>query len=322
MGVAHLVGDRRDAAAALAAFTIAQKGLPNDADVWAEIAESHRTLGNWNEATVAFDKAIDLDPHNRGLLQSLGFTHVHTRRYAEAVRALDRAAMLAAAEPASLNTIALEKARTYILWRGQLDTLRSAADRISWDAERRFVPALEYVQLLFWERRTDSLLVVLRSVHTPLLQSSTLLWPTSLLAAWTHQLRGDGPAARAAFDSALVLMDRLIVIQRESDNTGLLHAARGLALAGLGRHKEALRDARWLGGSAPLRSDATVDPLLRESQARIYAQVGYADRALDEIERLLAEPSLVSVHTLRLDPLWDPIRDHLRFRALLVKYGT
>lgn len=41
--------------------------------------------------------------------------------------------------------------------------------------------------------------------------------------------------------------------------------------------------------------------------------------ALDEIERLLDGPSFVTVHTLRLDPRWDPIREYPRFKALLVK---
>ena len=322
MGVAHLVGDRRDAAKALAEFTIALKGLPGDADVWAEIAESHRILGNWNEAIVRFEKAVDLDPRNRGLRQSLGLTYLYSRRYAEAIQAFDTAAALSAAEPATLSTIALQKGWAYVLWRGQLDTLRAAAQRISRDADGQFIPALEYAQLLFWDRRTDSLLVVLKSARTPLLQSSTLLWPTSLLAGWAHQLRGDELAAGAAFDSARALTDRLIVIQREPDDAGRLHAARGLALAGLGRKEEAMRDASWLREAAPLRHDATIAPLLRESRARIYARLGDADRALDEVEPLLAEPSLMSVHTLRVDPLWDPIRNHPRFRALLARAGT
>jgi len=28
------------------------------------------------------------------------------------------------------------------------------------------------------------------------------------------------------------------------------------------------------------------------------------------------------VHKLRLDPRWDPIREHPRFKALLAKYGS
>ena len=101
-----------------------------------------------------------------------------------------------------------------------------------------------------------------------------------------------------------------------------MHAARGLALAGLGRRDEALREARWLQQSVVYREDAFDGPNVAEDRARILAQAGEADAALDEIERLLAGPSWLSVHTLRLDPRWDPIRDHPRFKALLAKYGA
>ena len=40
------------------------------------------------------------------------------------------------------------------------------------------------------------------------------------------------------------------------------------------------------------------------------------------LARILAEPSDVTVHTLRLYPLWDPIREHPKFKALLAKYAS
>jgi hypothetical protein len=53
------------------------------------------------------------------------------------------------------------------------------------------------------------------------------------------------------------------------------------------------------------------------------AHSGEADDAMEILERLVADRfPAISVHTIRLDPLWDPIRDHARFRALLAKYGT
>ncbi len=100
-----------------------------------------------------------------------------------------------------------------------------------------------------------------------------------------------------------------------------VHAVRGLALAGLGRRQEALREARWLQQqSVVYREDAYDSRLVAEERARILAQAGELDAALDEIEQLLAGPGYLSVHTLRLDPLWDPIREHSRFQALLAKY--
>jgi serine/threonine-protein kinase len=101
-----------------------------------------------------------------------------------------------------------------------------------------------------------------------------------------------------------------------------LHAARGLALAGLGRREEALREARRLEQDPVYREDAVMGPMVAEPRAQVLAQAGEARAALEEIERLLAGPSyFVSVHTLRLDPRWDPIRDHPRFQALLVEYA-
>ena len=47
-----------------------------------------------------------------------------------------------------------------------------------------------------------------------------------------------------------------------------------------------------------------------------------ADRALDLIDKLLMMPCELSVGLLRLDPVWDPLRDHPRFQAPLKKYET
>jgi hypothetical protein len=49
---------------------------------------------------------------------------------------------------------------------------------------------------------------------------------------------------------------------------------------------------------------------------------GEVDSALVLLESLmLAPPSLVTVHYLRLDPGWDRITQHPRFQALFAKYA-
>ncbi|MBI4349795.1 MAG: hypothetical protein HY553_23360, partial [Elusimicrobia bacterium] len=108
-----------------------------------------------------------------------------------------------------------------------------------------------------------------------------------------------------AFDAARVLLDSVI---RDLPDDWRVHAARGLTLAGLGRRDEALREAGWLRQSVVYREDAYDGALVAEDRARILVQAGEAGSALDEVERLLAEPSHLSVNVLRLDPLFDPIR--------------
>ena len=73
---------------------------------------------------------------------------------------------------------------------------------------------------------------------------------------------------------------------------------------------------------SPVSKDALIGPSRVSDLAKIYTMVGEYDAALDEIEYLLSIPSGNSVPWLRLDPIWDPLRDHPRFQALLEKYSA
>lgn len=316
MGLAHYWG-RRDYRRALDEFAIALKGLPNGAELWGMIGLVHRRLGNWDKVFAAFEKAVQLNPRDANLFYDLGGqTYQVMHRYADAVRAYDRALSLAP----DLHVAVIRRGETYVLWQGQLDTLRTVLSRVPRDAElgTRGDVAAQRAALLLWERNADSLLQMIQIAHSDVFEGQDFFLPSPLYAAWAHQLRGDRPAARAAFDSARVLLDSVV---RELPDDWRVHATRGLALAGLGRRDEALREARWLEKSVVYREDAYKGPSVAEDRARILAQIGEGNAALDEIERLLAEPSWLSVHTLRLDPLWDPIRDHPRFKSLLTKYA-
>jgi serine/threonine-protein kinase len=316
MGLVHYYG-RRDYRRALDEFAIALEGLPNDAETWSYIGAVHRRLGNWKEAIATFEKAIRLDPRDANLFyNSGGMAYFIVHRYPEAVRAFDQALRLAP----DLYVAAVRKGRAYFLWQGQLDTLYAALSRVPWDADLGTLGtrAAEHVELLYWERRADSLLQFLRTTRVAVFEGQIFFLPVSLYAGWAHNLRGDHPAAHAAFASARVLLDSVI---RELPEDWRVHAAYGLTLAGLGRRDEALREAGWLQESVVYKEDAVWGSILAEYRARILAQAGEAKGALDEIERLLAEPSHFSIHKLQLDPLWDSLRQQPRFKALIIKYG-
>jgi len=310
MGYAYGWG-RQDWRLAQREFQAALKGAPNDARIWASSGYAHRRLGQWNEVFQGFERATRLDPRNADLFSNLGGnTFFVTHRYAEAVQAYDRALNLAP----ELTGVMVDRAWVFVSWKGQLDTLRTVLAR---------VPREEGLQsranLLLYERNSDSLLRLVQGARVTFFHGQNFMEPVALYAGWAHQLRGDHTLARSEFEMALALLDSVL---KELPDDWRIHAARGHSLAGLGRRQEALREAQYLQQSRAYREDRLTGPTIAAERAMILARAGEAEAALDEIERLLAGPSWTSSHTLRLDPRWDPIREHPRFKALLVKYAN
>lgn len=311
MGLVYYWG-QRDYGRALDELAIALRGLPNDARLWELQGFVHRRLGNWDAAFASLERATQLDPRNADVVWNLGgLTYALLHRYKEAVDASNRALALAP----DLQNVMVRNGWNYVAWLGQLDTLRAALGRISDDAELAELgtAAAQHARLLLWARQPDSLSRLLATVRSPVFEGQEFFLPISLYAAWAHVLKRDRTAARAAFDATRMVLDLAV---REHPDDYRIHASRGLALAGLRHWDEARREAAWLSQSVVYREDANAGTILAEDRARILAQIGDSDSAIAQIERLLARPSYLSVHSLRLDPLWDPIRHHPRFQAL------
>jgi serine/threonine-protein kinase len=121
-------------------------------------------------------------------------------------------------------------------------------------------------------------------------------------------------AARAQFDSARTILEAMT---RERPDDAFFSSELAVAYAGLGLADEAVRTGRRAVEMLPPSKDAMdgTDPLAYLAQ--VYLMVGEHERAIEQFEVLLADPGWLSAHWLRLDPIWDPLRDHPRFQALL-----
>jgi TolB-like protein len=309
---------RRDWEGALHDLEVASRDQPNDFEALSNAGYVHRRLGNWSEVFFVFERAAQLNPRDANLWFDMGGqTYELLRRYEAAAAAYDRAIAL---QP-DMHVARFFRGWLTVRSEGHMAALRQVLDQTPDDTavgELGSVAA-QRAALLLMDRNAATLLKVPGVTDNAVFAGLDFLLPGQLYAAWAHLLGGDSSAARLAFDGARARLDSALL---ELPDDWRVHAARGLALAGLQRREEALREAGWLQRSEVYRKDAYQGPRVAEERARVLAQAGYADEALDEIERLLAGPSWLSVHTLRLDPRWDSIRNHPRFTALLEKYGS
>jgi serine/threonine-protein kinase len=100
-----------------------------------------------------------------------------------------------------------------------------------------------------------------------------------------------------------------------------LHSSLGIVNAGLGCKEDAVREAELAVVQLPISMDAMfgLNPLVYLAQ--VYVMVGKYDAALDKLEFLLSPraPKYITAPILRLDPIYDPLRNNPRFQALLAK---
>jgi tetratricopeptide (TPR) repeat protein len=145
--------------------------------------------------------------------------------------------------------------------------------------------------------------------------------PLSLLRAEALALKGEAAAAHVAFlEAEKELQSLLDKPHKLADAQSYL----GLVYAGLGQKEAALKSARVAVDLLPMSRDVIVGAFYLERLARVEAQVGETQSAIDHLEQLLSssDGETVSVATLRIDPVWDSIRNDPRFKTLLAKHAV
>jgi tetratricopeptide (TPR) repeat protein len=95
-----------------------------------------------------------------------------------------------------------------------------------------------------------------------------------------------------------------------------------MILAGLGEKESAIAEGKRAVDLRPESQDALDGPKTTVALAQIYAWTGESDQALQLLDRSLSTPNGVTLPFLRLDPMWDPLRNDPRFQALIDKHDT
>ena len=85
----------------------------------------------------------------------------------------------------------------------------------------------------------------------------------------------------------------------------------------MNRKEDAIRKVRVASELIPASENALIGADVLYTCASVYVVVGEYDAATEHLEYLISAPTGVSKPLLEIDPIWDPLRDHPRFRKLV-----
>jgi len=317
-GISYYYGDN-NYEAALKEFEIAQRGLPNESEIYLYIGAIQRRQGKWAESTGNLEKAVSLNPKDVWSLQQLTFNYQMLRDYKKANNTIDRALAL---NPTGLEPLEV-KAKLAIAENGDFSVAEKAFDAVksvAMSKEQKLKTTGSRIDVFLAERKYQEALQLAESVRDDDLAAFIPhVWSKYFYIGLARRGLLDEDGARAAFLKAKASAEEQVKRTPDAEDS---HIQLAKTLAFLGERDAALAEAQRASELRPESKDAFGGPEIMEGVAEVHAVLGNNDRAIEILEGLLTRPSGVTAQLLKVNPIWDPLRGDPHFQALIDKYGA
>jgi TolB-like protein/Tfp pilus assembly protein PilF len=300
---------------ALAELRLAERLLPNNADVLMAVAAIDRRQGRWADSVHKMEKALEFDPENFFLLQQIAIVYERLRHFPEMATMLDRALAI---RPDDMST-RMKRGAVEMEWHGDVKPFRDTLHKIiSEDPTAAEKLAADALDLALRERNSAEAarLVVTIPRDAKGAGNDVIVFPRAWLDGFVARFCGNTAAAKKSFTAARAEVEKTI---RQQPGFGPSYSVLGMIDAALGRKDDAIREGERARELLPASKDSVNDAELTVWLALIYAWTGEKDRAIAQLAATLPIPSDLNYGTLRLDPLWDPLRGDQRFEQLVTE---
>jgi TolB-like protein/Tfp pilus assembly protein PilF len=298
-------------------FEQARQFLPNSSQIPESLAYVARRRGQWDQSESYFNEAERLDPRNVRLLTERAFSYICLRRFPEALQKLDQVLNITPDDPDTLvQKAAIAQAEGDLpLASALLAPLHPAT------VDVRALETQVYQAIL--ERNPAQIIARLKEILTkpdPALgfyNGELRFW-----LGWAQEVAGNHAAAQESWRQARRELESFLKEQPENDQ---LIGDLALTNIGLDDKAAALTLAERAMAVIPIQKDAIDGPDAIEVLARVAAQIGDPDRAIAALQKLLSVPGVgplasnvsLTPALLRLDPMFDSLRNDPRFQKLV-----
>jgi TolB-like protein/class 3 adenylate cyclase/Tfp pilus assembly protein PilF len=306
----------KDYETAVSYFEQARQFLPNSSRIPELLAYVARRRGEWDQSELYLNEAEQLDPRNVHLISQHAVSYYSLRRFRKALRKFDEALNIA---PDDLS-ILMQKAA---IFQAEGDLPSASAILTQFRLAAHDFEGLEtqaYQATL--ERRPAQMIARLREiVAKPDPELGFYNGELRFWLGWAQEVAGDHAGAQESWRQARSELEPFL--KEQPDNYSLIG---DLALTNmfLGDKGAAVALAERAIAANPVEKDAMTGPVPIEILARVAARMGEPDRAITALQKLLSIPYAgafgygvpLTPALLRLDPMFDPLRNDPRFQKL------
>jgi TolB-like protein/Flp pilus assembly protein TadD len=297
-------------------FEQARQFLPNSSQIPALLASVARRRGQWDRSESYFNQTEQLDPRNVNLLGQHAQLYIERRRFPEALRKFDQVLDIM---PDDVDTLAAKAA----IAQAEGDLPRASALLASIHPPAEDPQALEtQIYQAILERRPAQIIARLKEMlakSDPALGS--IIGELRFYLGWAQEVAGDHTAAQESWRQARTELKPFL--KEQPENFALIGDLALLSM-GLGDKAAAFKLTEQAMALIPIEKDAVAGPIPIEILARVSARMGEPDRAMAALEKLLSIPYdgalaqnvPLTPALLRLDPMFDPLRNDPRFQKL------